>query len=442
MTQLAAQAFSSLWPHISKLGRLPTPSGSSSFAIESITGDQVKVSVGTSNIVLSKAAFESALKYLELHGHDAANPCVIESNNLPKKAGPLCLTTRTNPSGTYGRRNVTYVLPILQALGLVDISPKNPTSVWLTAASVVAVQTHTQSGIQPNNGATGVSLTPDQMAFAHYLSKLWTGDAGSFSHRYKISNHPAWKPWKTRDLGQEWWCQTLAQAAAHYSWHEKEAPHDFASIAAKLRSALASNDNIAARNACRAIFEWGGVARKADDASLLWVNAQCEKGALCSFIQEAVALLRPHCSQSLHDFDGKMLLMNSAMTKIYAAAAPDDIIIYDGRVGAALGLLARRWLLVSGQRAVPADLAFRWGPNYKTKTNKIETRNPSQNGFVYVDLYTAAEQSPVRNEAWADLVRLSNRILQQTRTFIAGHGQDVSPAMLERALFMVGYDVR
>jgi hypothetical protein len=338
---------------------------------------------------------------------------------------------------------VTYVLPILRELGVVEINTKRPASVWLTGALVAATeQPDPLAAAQSADDFNGALLTPGQMAFASYLSVLWTGTAGLFSHRYKVSKHHAWKSWKARNLGDEWWCQTLAQAAEHYAWPEKEAPHDFTSIAAKLRAALAIDDNVTAQNACLAIFEWGGVARKADDASLLWVNAHCEKGTLCSSILNAVKLLHPRSTLSLGEFDGKKLLMNSAMTKIYAAAAPDDIIIYDGRVGAALGLLARRWLLANHQCAVPADLAFRWGPNHKTKTNKTETRNPSQKGFIYLDLYTVSEKPAARNAAWAELVRLSNRILQQTRAVLACDGHEVQPAALERALFMVGYDVR
>jgi hypothetical protein len=443
MMQLAVQTVSSLWPRIGALGSLPTPSGFSAFAIANVTADHVELSVGTRNMVLSKAAFDSALIYLQLHGHYAVNPCAIKSNNDPKAAGPLCLATRVHLSGTYGPRNVTYVLPILQALGVVEINTKRPATVWLIGAQAAATEALDPLPDTPlADDFIGALLTPGQMAFANYLSVLWTGTAGLFSHRYKVSKHHAWKSWKARNLGGEWWCQTLAQAAEHYSWPEKPAPHDFASIAAKLRAALAINDNVAARNACLAIFEWGGVARKADDASLLWINAQCEKGTLCGSILNAVKLLRPQSNQSLGEFDGKKLLMNSAMTKIYAAAAPGDIIIYDGRVGAALGLLVRRWLLANGQCAVPVDLAFRWGPNHKTKTNKTETRNPSQEEFIYVDLYTVSEKSAVRNAAWAELVRLSNRILQQTRALLACDGHDVQPAALERALFMVGYDVR
>jgi hypothetical protein len=439
MTQLAAQTVSSLWPRIGSLGSLPTPSGASTFTVDNVTADHVELSVGASNMVLLKAALESALKYLHQHAHNAANPCVIASNNTPQKAGPLCLATRVHLSGTYGPRNVTYVLPILQALGVVKINTKRPASVWLTDALVAAPAALPDT--QFADDLAGALLTPGQMAFAHYLSALWTGEAGLFSHRYKVSKHHAWKSWKARNLGSEWWCQTLSQAAQHYSWPEKAAPHDFASIGARLRAALAINDNVAARNACLAIFEWGGVARKADDASLLWVNAQCEQGTLCRSILNAVKLLQPQSTESLSEFDGKKLLMNSAMTKIYAAADPDKVIIYDGRVGAALGLLVRRWLSANGQRVVPADLAFRWEPNHKTKTNKTETRNPSQDGFVYVDLYSVSEKPAVRNQAWAELVRLSNRILRHTCAVLACNGQDVQMAALERALFMVGYDV-
>jgi hypothetical protein len=153
-------------------------------------------------------------------------------------------------------------------------------------------------------------------------------------------------------------------------------------------------------------------------------------------------LLDRACADPLDDFNGKTLLMNSAMTKIYAAAAPDSLIIYDGRVGAALGLLARTWLLANAERTVPADLAFRWGPNTKTANQKDETRNPSRDLFIFTNLYTASSDIPARNREWAELVRMSSRLLWATGEILGAQGHTVTLSMLERSLFMLGYDVR
>lgn len=441
MTQLAVQTVSSLWPMMGELGPLRTPSQRSSFGVESVTPERVKVAVGKSGLVISKAAFEAALEYLHANDHHAGNPCVIESDNDHEKSGPLCKAARLLPSGAYGQRNITYVLPILEKLGVVGISPKRPTCVWLTNRSKAVVADCLPSKRVIDGTHPGL-LTSNQLAFANHLATLWVGAPGSFEHRYQTSKHHSWNPWKERDKGDDWWCLTLAQAAKHYSWPEKPAPDDFASIATRLRQALAAYDHSAAQTACEDIFNWGGVARKEDDASLVWVKAQAAANTLCHSILTAVELLRPESTASLKDFDGKNLLMNSAMTKIYAAADPDNIIIYDGRVGAALGLLTRRWLVSNRQGVVPADLAFRWGPNTKTANNKTETRDPSGDGFKFVSLYKASTLATNQTEYWAGLVRITNRILQKVLWVLVAQGRLVTLLDLERALFMVGYDVR
>lgn len=441
MTQLAAQTISSLWAMMGELGGLRTPSQRSSFGVDSVTSERVKVSVGKAGVVIPKAAFAAVLEYLRVNDHHAGNPCAIDSDNDPVKAGPLCKIARRLPAGTYGPRTITYVLPILEQLGVVGISPKRPTVVWLTTLPGVVPEDHQQTRAAVDGVDSGV-LSADQQAFANHLGHLWAGAPGSFVHRYPTSTHHSWKPWNDRTQGRTWWCSTLAQAAEHYSWPVKPAPDDFASIAARLRTALDENDHIAARKACLDLFAWGGVARKESDASLVWVEARTVDETLCSSIRAAVELLRPECTRSLQAFDGKNLLMNSAMTKVYAAAAPASIIIYDGRVGAALGLLARRWLHATGRRVVPSDLAFRWGPNTKTANNKTETRDPSLEEFVFVQLYKSSDAVPNPTEAWAGLVRLTNRILQNVIRVLADQGRAVTLLDMERALFMVGYDVR
>ena len=444
MTLLAAQTVSSVWEMLGELGTLQTPSRRSEFGVDSVTLDRVKVAVGDTTLVIPKAAFEAVLDYLHVNDHHAGNPCAIESDNDHKKAGPLCKVSRKLPIGTYGPRNITYVLPILERLGVVEISPKLPTAVWLTSRPM-AVTVASEPSQRVVEEIPAGSLSPAQQAFADHLATLWSGGPGSFEHRYSITKNRAWKPWRERIQPQskDWWCLSLAQAAKHYSWPESKAPDDFSSIAARLRAALAANDCVAARTACLEIFKWGGVAKKPENASLLWVEAQAAEQTLCRSILRAVELLRPTSDDSLTIFDGANLLMNSAMTKIYAAAAPNGIIIYDGRVGAALGLLARKWLDGIGQSVVPPDLAFRWGPNQKTPKNKVETRDPSQGGFKFVCLYrNSTPKQPHQAEVWAGLVRTTSRILQEVIRMLNAQGQGATLLSLERALFMVGFDVR
>ncbi|MFN3792931.1 hypothetical protein [Massilia sp.] len=81
------------------------------------------------------------------------------------------------------------------------------------------------------------------------------------------------------------------------------------------------------------------------------------------------------------------LWMNSATTKVYAAADPEGkTAIYDGRVGAALGMLVRQFLERQALAEVPAELAFRWGAPQSTKQEALRTRDPSNEHYVFKKL--------------------------------------------------------
>ncbi|MGH8612929.1 MAG: hypothetical protein ACREYF_13140 [Gammaproteobacteria bacterium] len=91
---------------------------------------------------------------------------------------------------------------------------------------------------------------------------------------------------------------------------------------------------------CLEILEWGGF----EGVSSKWLRESGADKSLREKINKAVELLKRPARQDWLCFDGNDLVMNSGITKIYALAAPNDIPIYDGRVGAGLGLLVRKYL--------------------------------------------------------------------------------------------------
>lgn len=129
--------------------------------------------------------------------------------------------------------------------------------------------------------------------------------------------------------------------------------------------------------------------------------------------------------------------MNSAMTKVYAAVDPDHLIIYDGRVGAALGLLARDYLYegkVSGD--VPDELAFGWGASRLRLAEGVKSeRDPGDGRYRFPRLFGST-----RDRRHAQMMRDASLLL---RRVVSNFDRNGGPALgeLERALFMVGYDV-
>lgn len=309
-----------------------------------------------------------------------------------------------------------------------------------------------------------MALTPIQQEFAEFLASLWRnnneniapltilGDGcsgvliGDVLHQYKITKHQSWKIWKTGSAKgtvsqgsnfdakrkTHWWCQSLSEAASHYSW----TGNAFSGLAVTLQTAMSAGNQTDAANACRNIFLWGGVAKKPKDRSRLWVDHNEKATTLISEIQRAVGLLKPGSINPLTPFCKTGLLMNSAMTKVYAAVDP-SIIIYDGRVGAALGLMTRLFLAKKGVSCVPTDLAFLWGPNQTDKTIP-NSRNPSHGPYKFKSLYDPS----IGDFDRAGIARIAGEILGETRRILNFGGAVITMHELEKAFFMVGYKVR
>jgi len=307
-----------------------------------------------------------------------------------------------------------------------------------------------------------MALTPIQQEFAKFLAGIWTSTEGNvdhcnsdfntglasgmFWHQYKITNHHSWNTWKTGNptgtishgirfvaaRKTHWWCQSLSDAAHHYSWTASSVG-TFAGLATALQGAMRANNQSATADVCRKLFVWGGVAKSPADASQVWVEHHERAGTLVKNIQLAVTLLTPGNSAPLTSFNCTGLLMNSAMTKVYAAANP-SVIIYDGRVGAALGLLARLFLSINGNKSVPPELHFLWGAS---RTNP-HSRNPSHGSYVFKSLNDYGIGDCDR----ADVARKAGSLLSEIMQLINRTSAVVTMHDLEKALFMIGYRVR
>jgi hypothetical protein len=259
-------------------------------------------------------------------------------------------------------------------------------------------------------------------------------------HWYPITTHPCWQPWKAGGVGScslalqrpargaLWWCDSLREASTHYSW--TLSPHGtFVFLSAQLRNAMTTGNVHGTAYFCHRIFDWGGVARSPNNKSRRWIDAQQSAGTLIQALDCAVAHLQPQAAALMRfDFNGAGLPMNSATTKLFSAADPTGaILIFDGRVGAALCLLVRRFLELHAPMAgVPPHLLFYWGPH----GTKPAMRNPSTAQFTFKDI------NRVTNVARAQASQRANEVARLLHVK-AG----IAQSDLERALFMVGYAV-
>jgi hypothetical protein len=280
--------------------------------------------------------------------------------------------------------------------------------------------------------------------FTKFLAACWKKAPEQHSYRLPIRGRLSrWRDFNGKWDGdrQIWTVRSLSEALEKYFWP----PGDFALNREKLNElrdsllkAIQERNDRLAECLVYKIFNWGGVSLAKDGASRTWVGKQARKQALCSELDRAVQLLK-RTDAPLDDFRPGALRMNSSMTKVYALADPEQfLIIYDGRVGAALGHLARLYLEQSGQGTVPEDLRFRWGAKQPPPPRgQIDPRNPSRGRYVFPALF-----SPYPYDLQhAEMVRQGSVLVSECVRLIMSPRSRVSPRELEAALFMWGYRV-
>lgn len=136
-------------------------------------------------------------------------------------------------------------------------------------------------------------------------------------------------------------CCNLADAFRQYEWKGKPWFENFAELATyrqRLRAAMAEKNGVAAFEACDAILRSGGVW--ANNGRTLTARRECLLEELGHV--KAVPMSNHTPTELEMRLRDDACSMNSGFVKIYSVLL-DSCVIYDGRVGAALGLLARQY---------------------------------------------------------------------------------------------------
>lgn len=283
-------------------------------------------------------------------------------------------------------------------------------------------------------------LSLHEQAIANLIANAWTGQ---FHHSYEMpprrGSSANWVQWHTAQnfsiSPYEWRCSSLTNAADQYAWDDilleqrkrKEALTAWTSDECRERLALSHDDPVAFHLACLRTLNWGKVGRSRngkENASITWLDEALQRGSIVQEVLEAVTLLNG--SETPERRFGVTLPMNSAMTKIYAFAdTSKSLVIYDGRVGAALALFAMRyWQPKDGQ--LPAELRFAY---FDSQTpGKRGSRNPSVGRYEF----PALGRHTVHARWMWSASRMLNESARQAKCDVL---------QLERALFMIGYDV-
>ena len=258
----------------------------------------------------------------------------------------------------------------------------------------------------------------------------------SFSHFYTMKR-PA----------TSWECHSIYSAYENYCWAftykdpfsgKKITGSSFTDnweslsrLSVGLRRSISDLNVESCRNHCLSILEWGGVLNKNDKK----IN---ELGKdICNYLVNAKDTFTGDMLS--REYYSNQIIMNSGFTKIYSLCI-DGFIIYDGRVGAALGLLVRKFCEDNALDIVPTELTFAWGKGKESsyKSSKENKRNPGNNKYIFPELSNNPRRHTENNirANW-----LLGEIVNNTESSFKKLDKKVQMRALEAALFMIGYKV-
>ena len=286
-----------------------------------------------------------------------------------------------------------------------------------------------------NNG----KMKKDQ--FIEHLTDAWK--KREFEHFYRVPAHwrNAARRKKLKLYGDQFRASCLEEAFNNYLWAGKdfiENEGNLEKLSKELIESLSGNDHSEAYNVCDRIFKWGGVGRGKEIRQ--WFESHVKENKLTNSLQDMVKLIQRNEDFSL--FESGPYIMNSSVTKVISLASESDhdqLIIYDGRVGAALAdFVVRFEKKYNYSTGVEDELLFMWGPKRVTKVdgtgNRKNPRDPRTENLNFKNMFI---NSKYRNANHARNMALASDICRAV-----AHNLKISPRKLEAALFMWGYDVR
>jgi hypothetical protein len=281
------------------------------------------------------------------------------------------------------------------------------------------------------------------LGLVNYICGLETGK-NQLGHNYDVS-YPAWKAdLKARNCLPNLTLNSLTEAFNNYFWlsssnenfnrdegdDNRKDVRDFDGNNALLTEhSMALQNGLDHINAdatatflqCIKILDWGGTYK----GSIKWIVERYEQGTLIKDISSARNILDGDVWSVNNAFMQGSIRMDSGLTKIFALSSENSI-IYDDRVGAAMGLLTRKYLQQHDPKLqnVPLDLEFMVG--------RSKNRNPSEGSIKF----TPHGQTSSKLHARSNL--LTNWIVG---AIVQKLGGQWNRRKVEAALFIVGYRV-
>jgi len=242
-----------------------------------------------------------------------------------------------------------------------------------------------------------------------------------------------------------WSCDSIYSAYERYHWPFKcadpvtgkqligqtfeESQRTLLRLSEGLRQSVMDNDSERVRQHCLSILDWGGVLPKNR------VKIENLGNDLPKYLDNVRRRLDPAGFDTNSDYTD--IIMNSGFTKIYSLLI-DDFIIYDGRVGAALGLLVRKYCEDNNLLSIPPKLLFAYGNARTTSYQPVNRRNPGTKRHRFPVL-TNSSPKHIENNLRGNW--LLKEVLETCNSKFNLLHPSIQLRALESALFMIGYEV-
>ena len=283
------------------------------------------------------------------------------------------------------------------------------------------------------------TITREAFAADHYVEEMARWMAGRFDRASGWTH-----TWVNRKNGERSCFSGLHDAFLQYRWNDRswdDNKQTLDGLRCRLREAVVRGDVESVVAACEDVLKWGGVAAR----NVRYLH--CRRPVLIAALRHVQAVLSRNRTPSKRDLcidpgatapECRMpeCRMNAGFVKIYSLLC-DRCVIYDGRVGAALGLLVRQFCEAAERAAVPANLRFAYGSPKETPGAKCpKVRNPGRGGLRFPRL---RPDSRFHTEQVLRANWLLRRALEiNPHAFSAG---EEGFHELAAGLFMVGYDL-
>jgi hypothetical protein len=252
-----------------------------------------------------------------------------------------------------------------------------------------------------------------------------------FEHRYLI-----------RQTGEEWSCKNIKDAALSYRWPWRGGSNLLCCSVAELKNyqsvllkALKKGGAAKLRASSIDVFRWGGVLNGNKN------RVTAHEADLPTKYNETISELWLGGDDSIL---GKVWNMNSGFSKVYSLLSC-GMIMYDSRVGAALGYLVKQCAIAHKWDTIPGELLFPYAPprNSPTAVNPLN-RNPGS--FQNVSFPSFSNQPRLQSVFMLRASWIIDAVINEVKCIKesdlkCGEIKIPKHRFIEAGLFMIGYDL-